>query len=181
MARKQTVIALLRGINIGSKNRVPMPRLRELLGELGYEDVRTLVQSGNIVLTSAKAPATLAKQLQKEIAAEFGVDTPVVVRTRDEIAAVVQHNPLGDVATEPKLYQVTFFDTKLAADVVEKLESLRADPEALEVDDREVYAWHPDGVARSKLWNGLAGPRLGAVGTSRNWNTVSKLLELADG
>ena len=101
-------VALLRGINLGSRNRVAMPELRELLTGLGYGDVRTLVQSGNVVLTSRRSPARLERDLQREIAEGLGVDTPVIVRTRDELAEVVGLDPLGEVADNPKLYQVTF-------------------------------------------------------------------------
>jgi uncharacterized protein (DUF1697 family) len=181
MPKKQAQIALLRGINVGGHNRVPMPRLRELLGELGYGDVQTLVQSGNIVLTSSKSPSALGKQLQKEIADEFDVDTPVIVRTRDELAGVIDGDPLGEVATIPKLYQVTFLEKELPQATVGKLDDLATEDERVVVDGRQVYVWHPGGAARSKLWNLLGSKQLGVVGTSRNWNTVTKLLELADG
>jgi uncharacterized protein (DUF1697 family) len=180
MAKKQTQIALLRGINVGGHNRVPMPRLRELLTELGYGDVRTLVQSGNIVLTSSKSPKTLSADLQREIAAEFDVDTPVVVRTRDEIAEVVARDPIGAIATQPKLYQVTFLEGKLPQKSVDKLGELAREDERFFVDGLQVYVWHPGGAARSKLWKLLGGKQLGVVGTSRNWNTVTKLLAMAD-
>jgi uncharacterized protein (DUF1697 family) len=180
MATKQTHIALLRGINVGSHNRIPMPRLRDLLGELGYEDVRTLVQSGNIVLTSSKSPERLASDLQREIADAFDVDTPVVVRTRDELARVIERDPLSHIADELKRYQVTFMDRALTQEVLDKLGSLDVAPEQFVVDGREIYAWHPDGMQRSKLGQALAGQRLRVVATARNWNTVTKLLELAD-
>ena len=172
-----TLIALLRGVNVGGHGKVPMPRLREVLTENGHGNVRTLVQSGNIVVETRKSPASLAKALRKEIAAEFDVDTPVIVRTRDEIAAVVDKNPLADVADVPKLYQVTFFDKPVPKKLVEKLDGLRAGDEQIVADGRELYVWHPDGAARSKLWNGIAASKLG---TSRNWNTVTKLLAMAD-
>src|ERR1700689_4852379 len=100
-------IALLRGINVGAHNRIPMADLRGLLAELGYPDARTLVQSGNIVLSTEPAPDKLATELERAIAGRFGIQTPVIVRTRDELAAVVELDPLGDVAQEHKLYQVS--------------------------------------------------------------------------
>jgi uncharacterized protein (DUF1697 family) len=172
-----TLIALLRGVNVGGHGKVPMPRLRELLTEDGYDDVQTYVQSGNIVLSTRKSPASLSKALRGLIADEFGVDNPVIVRTRDEIAAVVDKNPLADVADQPKLYQVTFYDDPPSAELVAKFEKLVGDNERMVVDGRELYCWHADGAARSKLWNGIAGAKLG---TSRNWNTVTKLLAMAD-
>ncbi len=105
-------VALLRGINVGAHNRIPMADLRALLADIGYPDARTLVQSGNIVLSAELAPEELAAELERAIAGKFGVQTPVVVRTRDELAAVVALDPLGDVAEEHKLYQVSFLSAE---------------------------------------------------------------------
>jgi uncharacterized protein (DUF1697 family) len=173
-------IVLLRGINVGSHNRVAMPELRELLAGAGFDDVRTYVQSGNVVLTSGQRPDRLARKCERLIADRFGLDVAVVARTRDELAAVVKRDPLGDVATNPKRYQVSFVDAELDAETARKLEEARAEPERLAVIGREVYAWHPEGAARSRLWNLLAGKGLGVTATSRNWTTVTKLLEMAD-
>ena len=91
----------------------------------------------------------------------------------------MKRNPLGKVATDPKRYQVSFLSAKLPAKVVRELEAVAAPSERLVASGREVYAWHPDGVARSKLWAKLAGKDLGVTATSRNWTTVETLLELA--
>ena len=105
-------VALLRGINVGSHNRIAMAELRELLVSLGYSDARTLVQSGNIVLTAAVSSEQLARKLELEIAGRFGVESPVIVRTREELAAVVALDPLGNVADQHKLYQVSFLSSE---------------------------------------------------------------------
>ena len=173
-------IVLLRGINLGPANRVAMPALRELLAARGFEGVRTYLQSGNIVLESGLSPTRLATECKRAIADEFGLDIEVLVRTRDELAEVVARNPLGEVAVNPKHYQVTFLSAELDRRQIEKLESLAAEPERLVVIGREVYAWHPDGVARSKLWARLGGQGLGVPATSRNWSTVTTLLEMAE-
>jgi uncharacterized protein (DUF1697 family) len=173
-------IVLLRGINLGSRNRIAMPALGEAFAEAGFDDVRTYLQSGNVVLSSRAAPATVTRKCKALIADHFGLDIDVVVRTRDELAEVVRRNPLGDVATDPKRYQVSFLSAKPAAEVVRKLETLAAGGECLVASGRELYAWHPKGVARSKLWAALAGRGLGVKATARNWTTVTKLLELAD-
>jgi uncharacterized protein (DUF1697 family) len=173
-------IVLLRGINLGSTNRIAMPALREALAEAGFDDVRTYLQSGNVVLTSRAAPATVARKCKAAIADRFELDIDVVVRTRDELAEIVRRDPLGDVATDPKRYQVSFLSAKPAAEVVRKLEALAVDGERLVASGRELYAWHPKGVARSKLWAALAGRGLGVTATARNWTTVTKLLELAE-
>lgn len=173
-------VALLRGVNLGARNRVAMPALREALEEAGFEVVRTYVQSGNIVLSSRAKPETVRRKVERVIAERFGLEIAVVVRTRAELAAVVKRNPLGKVATEPKRYQVSFLSGKLSAKVVRELEETAAADERVVVSGREVYAWHPKGVARSKLWAKLAGKTLGVTATSRNWTTVEALLEFSD-
>lgn len=99
------------------------------------------------------------------------------MRTKGEIAAVVEANPLESAAKDPKRYQVTFFEQAPGTKLIRKLVDLATDEEKLAHSGRELYAWHPEGVARSKLWNEIAK----APGTSRNWTTVTKLLELAGG
>ena len=173
-------VALLRGINLGPRNRVAMPALREALEEAGFEDVRTYVQSGNVVLSSRAKAETVRQKVERVIAERFGLEIAVVVRTRAELAAVVKRNPLGKVATEPKRYQVSFLSAKLSATVVRELDEAAAPDERVVVSGREVYAWHPQTVARSRLWAKLAGKTLGVTATSRNWATVGALLELAD-
>jgi uncharacterized protein (DUF1697 family) len=173
-------IVLLRGINLGPNRRVPMAELRALFADAGYGTVRTYVQSGNIVLDSDSEPAQLERETAELISERFGFDVPVVVRTRDELAAVVARNPLRELVTEPRRYQVSFLSEPLGADTVKGLNGAVVEPEALFVDSREIYAWHPEGVARSKLWNTLAGTGLGVTATARNWTTVCTLLEMAD-
>jgi uncharacterized protein (DUF1697 family) len=172
-------IVLLRGINLAGRNRIAMPDLREALAGAGFEDVQTYVQSGNVVLTSKVKPEQTARRCEKLINERYGLDVKVVVRTRDELARVVENDPLADVAKDPKRYQVSFLDDEIDDEAVRRLEAVRAEPERLVVDGREIYAWHPAGVARSKLWALLAGKGLGVTATARNWTTVTKLLELA--
>jgi uncharacterized protein (DUF1697 family) len=174
-------VLLLRGINLGPNRRVPMAELRALFGDAGYGDVRTYVQSGNIVVSSEAAPDALERAAAELISERFGFDVPVVARTRDELAAVVSANPLGDVADNPKRYQVSFLQAPLRDEVAERVRALVVEPEALVIAGREIYAWHPAGVARSKLWNGLAGQGLGVTATARNWTTVTTLLAMAGG
>jgi uncharacterized protein (DUF1697 family) len=173
------LIVLLRGVNIGPRNRVPMPELRDLLTDARFGDVRTYVQSGNVVLTSTKTPTQVSRAVERMIAKAFGLDIAVVVRTRAELAKVVEHNPLGDVADNPKRYQVSFLSAKPSSTVLRKLDAAVVPPEQFVAVNREIYAWHPAGAARSKLWALLAGRDLGVTATARNWTTVTKLLELA--
>jgi len=178
MAGFARVVALLRGINLGPNRRVPMPALRELLSGEGFKGVRTYVQSGNVVLSGSGSPEALGRRIEKLIAGDFGFEVPVVVRTRDELADVVARDPLRDAVDNPKLYQVTFFGSEPRADAMERLEKLAADGERLVASGRELYCWHPAGIARSKLAAAVADRRLG--GTARNWITVTTLLAMAD-
>jgi uncharacterized protein (DUF1697 family) len=176
-------VLMMRGINLGPNRRVPMAELRALLREAGYADVRTYVQSGNVVLESTAKPAALEREAAALISERFGFEVPVVVRTRREMAAVVKLNPLGDVAENPKRYQVSFLSAKPAAAVIKALQAAATSDERVVAHGREIYAWHPEGVARSKLWNALAGKGLGpgVTATARNWTTVTTLLEMAGG
>ena len=157
-----------------------MPELRELLAGAGFDDVRTYLQSGNVLLSSKASRERLARKCEREIAGRFGLDIEVVVRTRDELAEVVRRNPLGDVAVNPKRYQVSFLAAEPDPEVVRKLAAAAVPPEQFVAIGRELYAWHPEGVARSRLWALLAGRGLGVPATARNWTTVTKLLAMAD-
>jgi len=174
------LIVLLRGVNLGSTNRVAMPKLRAALEEAGFENVATYVQSGNVVLSSSDSPPQVARRCERVIKKEFGLEIPVVVRTRAQLAGIVRRNPLGKAAKNPKRYQVSFLEKKPTAALVRKLEEVAAPAEHVVAAGREIYACHPEGVARSKLWAALAGKGLGVTATARNWTTVTKLLELAD-
>jgi uncharacterized protein (DUF1697 family) len=156
-----------------------MPRLREVLEEAGFQDVRTYLQSGNVVLSSPKNADDVRRRCERLISKKLGLDVYVVVRSRAQLAAVVKRNPLGNVAKNPKRYQVSFLAEKPPAGLKKKLEEAAAETERFAISGREIYAWHPAGVSRSKLWALLAGGQLGVTATSRNWTTVTKLLELA--
>ena len=168
-------IALLRAINLGSRRRVAMGDLRDLLTSLGYGDVRTLLQSGNVVLTSIRSGKTLERELEKKLSARFAIDIEVLVRTRAQLAAVIERNPLADLADDPKRYHVTFLSAKPDATRERELAELDVAPEQFVVSGREIYAWHPDGLQRSRLAAALSDSKLGVTGTSRNWNTITKL------
>jgi uncharacterized protein (DUF1697 family) len=173
-------VVLLRGVNLAGRNRVSMPALREALEEADFSDVATYVQSGNVVLTSRKAAKRVGTELERLLAERFDLDIRVIVRTRAELAAVVDRDPFAKIATDPRRYQVTFLESPIGADVVRKLEAVATDGERVKCVGREVYAWHPDGVGRSKLAVLLAGKGLGVTATARNWKTVTQLLALAE-
>ncbi len=174
------LIVLLRGVNLAGRNRVSMVQLREALDEAGFEGVSTYVQSGNVVLSSSKSAKQLRSDVERLLADRFGLDVAVVVRTRAELAKVVERNPLRKVVTNPKLYQVTFLESAPDAELVRKLEAAAVGNEQVVSGRRELYAWHPDGVGRSKLAALMSGKGLGMTATARNWTTVTKLLAMAD-
>jgi uncharacterized protein (DUF1697 family) len=173
-------IVLLRGINLASRRRVDMAELRDLLAGLGYSDVRTFLQSGNAVLTSKEKGGRLERRLERELATKLGLETQVFVRTRDELADVIERNPLGDVADNPSRYMVSFLSAEPDRKVVRELAAVDVAPERFVISGREVYAWYPDGFRNSRLGKVLTEKRLGVSATARNWNTVTKLLALAD-
>jgi uncharacterized protein (DUF1697 family) len=174
-------IALLRGINVGGNKKVPMAQLRKVMEGLGYTDVATLLQSGNAVFTSKeKRPAKVIQQLEAAIEQEFGFPVPIVLRTRDELAAIIQANPYPDAAEAPSRFLVTFLSEEPDPTRLQQIDPAAYLPDEFRAAGREIYARFPNGIGNSKLAAVLGGPRLGVTPTGRNWNTVLKLLELAD-
>jgi uncharacterized protein (DUF1697 family) len=150
-----------------------MARLRALMEELGHRDVRTYVNSGNVVFSGRRRSE---RQLEAALAETFGFDVPVVLRSRDELADIVRANPLREIATDPAKHLVVF----CAADAATDLDPADFAPETFRVRGREVYLWAPGGIGTSPLAKALANKSLGDKSTARNWRTVEKLLELAD-
>ena len=177
MSAPRRYVALLRGINLGRARQVDMPRLREVLAARGHEGVRTHLRSGNVVLDSPLPEADLAADVAGAIEAEFGFEVPVVVRTGAELAAVVAGDPFATVATDPARYLVTFLVEPPDPARVDALPP--ADGGEYLVRGRELYLWLPDGIQNTPLASWKWDRLLGRPGTSRNWNTVVRLAELA--
>jgi uncharacterized protein (DUF1697 family) len=176
-------IALLRGINVSGHNKFPMARQRELMRDLGFADVTVHLQTGNIVFADpGTPPERTARTIADRITADLGLTVPVVVRTRDELAAAVEANPYPEATAEPKTLHVVFLSA--APDDTAPLDALDLAsyaPDGFRLADREIYLHAPDGVGRSKLAEKITRAPLGVTMTARNWNTVTKLLALADG
>ena len=171
-----TVVLLLRGINVGKANRVAMADLRALVASLGCTDVRTLLNSGNVVCTTAK-PDGLAARVGKAMAGKLGVTARVTAISADDLASIVRRNPLADVATDPSRLLVTVLaDAKDRPKLVALAKQDWA-PERIEVGRRVAYLWLPDGVIASRLAKAL-DKSLGDAVTSRNWTTMTKLAAL---
>jgi uncharacterized protein (DUF1697 family) len=174
-------VALLRAVNVGGNNKVPMARLRELADGLGYIDVATYVQSGNLVLSAdVKKAADIEAAVAEVIRTDLGVDISVMVRSRKELAAVIDANPFGDIADDPKRLLVNVLAAQPAADRIEALDPAEFEPERYEFGDRCIYQWFPEGVGRSKMATAPWDRRLGVRGTGRNWRTITTLLEMLD-
>jgi uncharacterized protein (DUF1697 family) len=177
MPRTSTYVALLRGINLGARNKVAMADLRALLAELGAADVATYLQSGNAVFKSAGRRGELAAAVEQGLRRDLGVDVKVLLRTRKELESVVGANPFA--RRDAKALHVTFLDGKPEATKVKRLDARRSEPDEFRVVGREVYLHCPNGYGRSKLSNAYFEKELGVAATTRNWKTVTALAELA--
>jgi uncharacterized protein (DUF1697 family) len=170
--------ALLRGINLGARNKVAMPALRSLVEALGHEDVQTYIQSGNIVFRSGSGKGDLAGALEKAIADEFGLKVPVVVRTHRELERVATGNPFLAAGAEPSALYVVFLGSAPSKGSVAKLDPDRSPPDEFKAVGAEVYLHCPNGFGRSKLGLDYFERILGTPATIRNWRTVAKLAEM---
>ncbi len=170
-----TYVALLRGINLGARNKIAMADLRELFAALGCEDVSTYVQSGNVVFRSpVRSAAKLQGGIEERIRADFGLQIRVLVRTSDELATVAEGNPF-----DPATAHVTFLAEKPPADRTKKLGERTFEPDAFRVTGRQVYLRCPNGYGRSKLSNAFLEKQLAVAATTRNWKTVTALAKLS--
>ena len=173
------LVALLRGINVGRAKRLAMADLRALMADLGYDDVRTVLNSGNVVFSGA-APGDAAARIEEALAVRLGVPSRVTVLTAAELTTAVRDNPLLDAADDPSRLVVAFFrdpaDRARLAPLVEQ----DWHPEALALGTRVAYLWCPGGL-RASLLSRAIGRLLGDAVTTRNWSTVKKLHALAEG
>jgi uncharacterized protein (DUF1697 family) len=176
-----TYVALLRAINLAGINRVGMADLRQCLAGAGMEDVRTLLQSGNVVCRSdVRSPARLETIMKDVAKRELGVETEFFVRSAAEWGAVIDGNPFPNEAkTDPGRLIVTALRDPPAAEQLAALRAAIRGREVVEVNGRHAYIVYPDGMGRSKLTMALLERRLATRGTARNWNTVLKLGALA--
>lgn len=170
--------ALLRGVNLGGHNRIPMAALRTAVEDLGFEDVATYVQSGNVVFRAPSRPeASLVRALERTIKQTFRVDVTVMVRTAAQLARVQKDNPYLAQRRDPATLHVTFLADRPPAARRRDLPD-GVGPDQLTVRGREVLLWCPKGYGRTKLTNAWFERRLDTRATTRNWRTVVTLSEL---
>ena len=170
-------ISMLRGINVGGHKRIKMDRLRESFEALGFEQVRTYIQSGNVVFNAGKlSPAALSTRIEERILADFGFSVSVISRAADEMANTIKNNPfLRQPGIDPEKLHVAFLSEAPAPSAVNKLEKLTLKPDRSRCLGREVYLYFPNGVSGSSLWKHPLDGVLSVVATMRNWKTVNTL------
>ncbi|MGB0112344.1 MAG: DUF1697 domain-containing protein [Ilumatobacteraceae bacterium] len=173
-----TLIVLLRGINVGGNRKLLMTDLRAIAASIGLDAVRTHIQSGNLVATSAAAPSTVATRLRAAILETTDLDVPIVVRTAQQWRALIGANPFADAPDIGRTVHVTFLDAPAPDDLV-AFDASEFAPEELVVHEGECYLHLPNGMGRSKLAVKLQRLPGASTGTARNWNTVLKIAELA--
>jgi uncharacterized protein (DUF1697 family) len=172
------MVALLRAVNVGGA-RVPMADLRTLLDREGLGEVRTHLQSGNVIVTASSAdPSRVSKVIEKVIGDWLGLSIRVIVRNREEMAKVVDSNPFVEAGMNPTMLHAVFLESKPSVDRVAGLDPDRSPPDRFTVSDREIYVHYRDGSGRSKLDLSYFERKLGVSGTARNWNTVTRLLDM---
>ena len=175
------LLALLRGVNVGGV-KVPMSELRSLLDDAGLGEVQTHLQSGNVIVTAPSGDSgAVAGVIEKAISDGLGLNIRVMVRDRDQMAKVVASNPLIRAGVPPKLLHTIFLEGAPAADRVASLDPNRSPADRFFVAGREIFVeYGPAGSGRSKLDLGYFEKTLGVTGTARNWNTVTRLLEILE-
>jgi uncharacterized protein (DUF1697 family) len=177
----RVVISMLRGINLGTR-RVKMDALRALYESLKLRDPETCLQSGNVIFkTQERDLARLATQIEDGIERTFGFHSDVILRTPAELREVIAGNPFATRAgIDPGKLLVTFLVSDPGPQARANVLKIKADPEELRITGREHYVYFPNGQARPKLSMALVEKTVKTSGTGRNWNTVLKLLEMAE-
>jgi uncharacterized protein (DUF1697 family) len=174
-----TVVALLRGVNIGGHHKVGMETLKELLASLALKDVRTYIQSGNAVFrTGERDLAALSGRIEDALERKFGFRPGVMLRTAEELRGVIERNPFAGRDLDPARLVVMFLASEPAADAQSKLREISIEPEEVFLDGREMYIYFPVGQGRSKLPWAAIDKAIRTPGTARNWRTVTRLLDL---
>jgi uncharacterized protein (DUF1697 family) len=169
---------LLRGVNVGAKNSLPMAELGAMLEKIGCADVQTYVQSGNAVFGTKLGAAEFTRAIEGAIERYMGRPVATTLRTRAQLKAIVDGNPFAKVATNPAYLCVTFLSNAPTKAEVAPLHAQNFEPELFRLAGKEIYTWHPNGQGRSPLAAVLGKLKLRGAVTTRNWNTALKLLDM---
>lgn len=174
--------AFLRGINVGGRSLLSMADLKSALQDAGLADARTHLQSGNVVVTPRSGgPVELGETMERAIEAIAGRPIRVMVRTRDELDAIVAGNPLWDESLKPAYLHTVFLETAPDPERVAGLDPDRSPPDRFALSGREIYLHYPQGSGKSRLNLDYFEKTLGVAGTARNWNTVTRVRQMLDG
>jgi uncharacterized protein (DUF1697 family) len=173
-------VAMLRGINVGGNKKIKMDKLRSSFEALGLEQVKTYIQSGNVVFKTAKiSPVALSRKIENCILADFGFSVSVISRTADEIENTIADNPfLNQPGIDPEKFHVAFLSDAPAPAALEKLAELTLAPDRSRCLGKEVYLYFPNGASGSSLWKHPLDRVLSVVATTRNWRTVNTLHQM---
>ena len=175
------LISMLRGVNVGGHHKVKMDELRALYESLGFEDVQTYINSGNVLFrTAARDLVRLRQRIEDAIERACGFRPDVILRTPSDLEGVLARNPFAArPGMDPGKLAIHFLAADPSAAALEQVRAIDADPEELHIDGRELYIYFTNGMARPTLSLPKVEKALRTSGTSRNWNTVRKLLEMA--
>lgn len=174
-------LALLRGINVGGKNVLPMKDLARMFAEAGCANVQTYIQSGNVIFEPPAKKANIGELISAKIEKRFGYRIPVILRTPEQMARIIGENPFLAAGAEAKALHVYFMADLPKAGNVAALDAGRSAPDAFHVRGQEIYLHLPNGMGRSKLTNAYFDAKLATICTARNWATVLKLRAMMEG
>jgi uncharacterized protein (DUF1697 family) len=179
----QTIISILRGINLGSHNKIPMPELKALYEKAGFKNITTYIQSGNVVFSADKENLeTLPAKIEQFIFKKYGFKVPVIVRTAEEMEQVVNTNPMmKDKSKDVEKLHVTFLSDHPQKEHLEKIKTYSYPPDEYMIIGREIYVYCPNGYGNTKLSNNFFESKLKVTATTRNWRTVNELLRMGKG
>lgn len=181
--RATTQIALIRGINVGTAKRVAMADLRKMLTSLGYHDVRTLLNSGNAVFSTTDSVPAVTEAIEQGLRDDLKVPARVLVRTRAQVLAAMTADPFGDMATDGSKHFLGFLDSPPSnpvGDIAELADGADTRPDIARLVEDHLYLWCPGGISKATFAAVNWDKKLGTAVTIRNWNTVGKLVDLAD-
>ncbi len=172
-------IAILRGINVGGKRKILMADLKALCEKLGWKQIKTYIQSGNVIFDSVESNSELESTLEKAIVEKFGLDVPVIVRSSKELQDSIDKNPFFSKDADINQLHLTFLKEKPANENIEKVFTYNYEPDKFKVDNKDVFLFCEGKYHQSKLTNNLFEKKLKVGATTRNWKTVLKLREIS--
>jgi uncharacterized protein (DUF1697 family) len=176
------IVSMLRGVNLAAHNRMKMDALRAVYAQLDLRDAQSFIQSGNVVFrTSERSLPKLATRIEEAIERKFGFRPPVILRTTKQMRETVASNPFADRPDiDPAKLLVWFLAGPLSAEAVAAVRAIKADPEEMHLAGNELFVYYANGMARPKLSWPVVERAMKVSGTGRNWNSVQKLLEMAE-